>query len=181
MGTHDGSHLRYAATVDFARKLRRLMAKAQLSQSDLARECWGEEETSDGYLGARGRDKINRYVTGKTMPDPESLRLMAKALGVPEAELAPTVVGSVLEREHPEVRVTLIAGHREHGHLTLDTVMSWKAILQILAIHEAEQTRGATEQLTSGPPCSSPDFPVPPSQMALVTFPVASSVAERTL
>lgn len=144
-GGHDGSHLRYAAAVEFSRKLRRLMAMKQLSQSDLARECWGEEETTQGYLAARGRDKINRYISGKQMPDPDSLMRMARALGVAEAELAPTVVGSALEREHPEIRMTMIAGHREHVHLTLDSVMPLECAVQIMAMFEKYQTRGATE------------------------------------
>src|SRR5262249_44727097 len=158
MGGHDGSHLKYAATVDFSRKLRRLMATRHMSQSDLARECWGEEETADGYMAARGRDKINRYVTGRTMPDAESLTKLAKALEGPEAELAPTVVGSALEREQPETRMTMTAGHREHVPLPLEGVRPLGAAVKIMAIFEQHQPRGPDEdERNQPPPPLSPD------------------------
>jgi hypothetical protein len=53
-GKHEGSHLQFAATVAFSKRLRRLMAAKGFSQSDLARECWGEEMSKEGYMVARG-------------------------------------------------------------------------------------------------------------------------------
>jgi transcriptional regulator with XRE-family HTH domain len=143
---HEGSHLQFAAAVEFSRKLRRLMAKKGFSQSDLARECWGEEETRDGYMAARGRDKINKYCAGKTIPDADTLKLLARALEVPESELAPVVVGTAAERENPEVRMTVIAGHRELVHMSWNTVMPLHVALQMLALYQMTETRGPTEK-----------------------------------
>ena len=143
--SHENSQLKFAATVDFARKLRRLLAQKRMSQSDLARACWGEEEMTGGYFGARGRDRINKYVTGKALPDPDSLVAIATVLDVPPADLAPSVVGKALEREHPEIRMTMIAGHREAVHVSIDSVMPLAVAVQIIALINETRTRGATE------------------------------------
>lgn len=144
--SHENSQLKFAATMDFARKLRRLLAQKRMSQSDLARACWGEEEMTGGYFGARGRDRINKYVTGKALPDPDSLNDIAKALEVAPADLAPSVVGKALEREHPEVRLTMVAGHREAVHVSIDSVMPLNVAVQIIALINQTHTRGATEE-----------------------------------
>lgn len=144
-GSHEGSHLQFAATVEFSKKLRRLMAAKGFSQSDLARECWGEETTTEGYLVARGRDKINKYCSGRMVPDGPTLALLARALEVPERELAPQIVGTQAEREHPEVRMTIIAGHRELVHLSWDLVIPLEAAMQMLAIYQGTETRGPSE------------------------------------
>lgn len=99
-----------------------------------------------GYFGARGRDRINKYVTGKALPDPDSLNDIAKALEVAPADLAPSVVGKALEREHPEVRLTMVAGHREAVHVSIDSVMPLNVAVQIIALINQTHTRGATEE-----------------------------------
>ena len=75
---------------DFAWRLRRFMAQQHMSQSDLARACWGEEAMDDGFYHARGRDRINEFVMGKALPNAEELATLAKALGVDESALVST-------------------------------------------------------------------------------------------
>jgi transcriptional regulator with XRE-family HTH domain len=112
---------------------------------------------ANGFFGARGRDRINKFVQGKALPDPETLATLAKALGVPEIELTPTMTGTALEREYPELRVTQIANHRDLVHLTMDTVISLDALHAILTIYKDAKTRGATEaeHRTHGDPYAS--------------------------
>jgi len=167
-GKHEGSHLQFAATVAFSKRLRRLMAAKGFSQSDLARECWGEEMTKEGYMVARGRDKINKYCSGTMVPDGPTLTLLARALGVPESELAPQIVGTLAEREHPEVRMTVIAGHREVVHMSWDTVLPLDAALQMLAIYQAAETRGPTapERAKQAQPYNATDATIAEAMLA---------------
>jgi hypothetical protein len=57
-----------------------------ITSSELARRVWGSAKPPD--RGARNRDRISHYLRGTSYPTPENLRKIAKALGVPEAELA---------------------------------------------------------------------------------------------
>lgn len=75
------------AVIAWSAKLRRHMARRRMSSSDLARACWGEKE-ENGFFVPIGVDLINQFVHQKALPDPETLTLLAKALGVPESELA---------------------------------------------------------------------------------------------
>ena len=119
------SHLTFAVGTEFAQKLRGAMEQAGLTASGLARRIWGDAPpTAQGYVSAKNRDRVSKYLAGKAIPDAASLKLLAKALRVSEASLAPQVVGTRLEREHPEVQLTVISGHRERAHLTINTVVS---------------------------------------------------------
>ena len=180
-GKHEGSHLQFAATVAFSKKLRRLMAAKGYSQSDLARECWGEEMSPEGYMVARGRDKINKYCSGKMIPDGPTLTLLARALEVAESELAPQIVGTLAEREHPEVRMTVIAGHREVVHMSWDTIIPLEAALQMLTIYQLAQTRAPTEEerALQANPHNVTDATVADAMMAAARAIVAQAEVQR--
>jgi|KBSMisStandDraft_5_1062788.scaffolds.fasta_scaffold00235_1 transcriptional regulator with XRE-family HTH domain len=135
------------ADLEFSKRLRRLMAAKRLSQSDLAREIWGEEITPAGYMAARGRDKINKYCAGKMVPDPPTLTLLARALGVLEIELAPQVVTKLVEREHPEIRLRAVEGNPGLVHLAWDTMLPLHAVTQMLTVYQNTDTYPVTEAM----------------------------------
>jgi len=144
-----GQHLKFAASAEFSRKLRRIMREQQMSQSDLARALWGATQTPAGTPAARHRDRISKYCAGRTVPDPTTLLKLAKALHCRPEDLAPSIVVAEHEQEHPEMRMTLIAGRRDHVHVTLNTVLPLADFLQIAAIVERAKTRAPTEQETA--------------------------------
>ena len=118
------SHLSFATGIEFAQKLRTAMDQAGLTASDLARRIWGDAPpTTKGYVSAKNRDRISKYLAGKVVPEAATLTLIAEALHVSEKDLAPEVVGNQQEREHPEFRVTVIKGHPDRAHVTINTVL----------------------------------------------------------
>ena len=140
------SHLTFAVGSEFAQKLREAMDQAGLAPSDLARRIWGDAApTAKGYVSARNRDRISKYLAGKVIPDAATLKLLAEALRVPEESLAPQVVGTRLEREHPELRLTVIAGHRDRVHLTINSAMSLSKAMRMIALLEESEEGEATK------------------------------------
>jgi transcriptional regulator with XRE-family HTH domain len=75
--------------INFAKRLRQLMAEREMTQSDVAAEIWGRVENRRGYLVAKGRDRISVWCAGKNFPDRENLAKLAYALKVQVSELAP--------------------------------------------------------------------------------------------
>lgn len=134
------SHLSFAVGTEFAQKLREALERAGLTPSDLARRIWGDAPpTAKGYVSAKNRDRISKYLAGKVIPDAATLKLLAEALRVPEESLAPQVVGTKLEREHPELRLTVISGHRDRVHLTINSAMPLSKALRMIALLEEKE------------------------------------------
>lgn len=69
-----------AAAADFAERLAAQMTKKGLSQSDLARQIWGEKIDSRGNSVARNRGTIGQYLAGRGLPESENLKKLADAL-----------------------------------------------------------------------------------------------------
>jgi transcriptional regulator with XRE-family HTH domain len=143
---HDsGQHLRFAAAAEFSRKLQHLMNQREMSQSDLARLMWGQIEQASGYPAAKNRDRISKWLAGKRLPDGRSLEKLCQILECDASALAPSVVTGNAEAQHPELRMTVIAGHRDLVHLTFNTVLPLEAAVQMIAIYKAHNTRGPSE------------------------------------
>lgn len=83
--------------VQFAVRLNKRMADLGMSQSDVAREAWGEQDvkrqTRAGaeYTSkvAKGRESMRLYASGKRLPTDQKLRDIAKALKCSPADLVP--------------------------------------------------------------------------------------------
>ena len=71
------------------RVVRLRLAAGMQSPSDLARAIWGEKEDARGFVTANNRDTIWRYEHDQGSPSRKNFALLAKALGVTEAELDP--------------------------------------------------------------------------------------------
>ena len=69
------------AATDFSRRLSTAMQRRGLKQSDLVR-------LSSDYGGRLGKSQVSQYVSGKTMPRPDVIRLLSAMLDVEEAWLA---------------------------------------------------------------------------------------------
>jgi transcriptional regulator with XRE-family HTH domain len=75
--------------INFAKRLRQLMAERDMTQTDVAAEIWGRHKSSEGKFVARGRDRLSVWCAGKNFPDRENLEKLAKALKVKVSDLAP--------------------------------------------------------------------------------------------
>jgi len=109
----------------FASRLQHFRTEKGWSQSDLAREVWGEIETKAGRKVARNRDRISVYEMGKAWPDPHNLVKIAAALGVSPEELAPDITAATVDRQNPEFAMTAIAGHSDKVHLKVNKLVPW--------------------------------------------------------
>ena len=69
-------------TGNFSERLYQARTAAGLSQSDLAREVWGVQTTTEGYEVAKNRDRISSYERGKSAPKKDNLMKLADVLGV---------------------------------------------------------------------------------------------------
>jgi transcriptional regulator with XRE-family HTH domain len=139
----------------FASRLQHFRNEKGWSQSDLAREVWGEMETKTGRKVARNRDRISTYEMGKSWPDPANLAKIANVLDVPAEELAPDITASTVERQSPELALTMIAGHHDKVHLKINKLISFEVateIMQVLrrVVAKPETDNNADEPLASG-------------------------------
>jgi transcriptional regulator with XRE-family HTH domain len=116
------------------------MAGRGMSQSDLARECWGEEETGDGYMAARGRDLINRYCAGKSLPDEATVKKLADALDVPMADLMPPEEETMgHEPQDNQVSITINTKRPDEAHLMVDARTTVEIAMKIVALLEPQK------------------------------------------
>ena len=159
---HDsGQHVRFAAAAEFSRKLQHLLNEREMSQSDLARLMWGQTAMPNGYPAAKNRDRVSKWLAGKSLPDGRSLEKLCAVLECDPSALAPSVVTGGVEAQHPELRMTVIAGHRDLVHLTFNTVLPLEAAVQMIAIYKAHHTRApSAEETTERDRPSSPPTPV---------------------
>jgi transcriptional regulator with XRE-family HTH domain len=74
---------------NFAKRLAKIMADREMTQSKVAAEIWGRVENDKGAWVAKGRDRLSVWVSGKNFPDRENLEKLARALGVSVSDLAP--------------------------------------------------------------------------------------------
>lgn len=118
----------------FARKLHDAMIAKGWSQSDLAAEIWGRTKDKRGYDVAKGRDRISVYLQGKSVPDPKNLARIAKALDMKVEELAPDITASTVEKENPEIAMTMVAGHSDKVYLRVNKLVSLELASRIIAM-----------------------------------------------
>lgn len=136
--------LEQARAQSFAAVLgRKLMAKGW-SQSDLAREIWGERtDEATGRKSAAGRYNISNYVKGITLPSPALLKKMADALEMTPEELAPDVAADVAERETPSLLVSQPAGRPDLMLVQMNLLLPTELAVRIMGIvSEAQKWSG---------------------------------------
>lgn len=124
-----------AVAEQFGRRLAHLLTERGMSQSDFAREVWGEvTNKATGHKSARGRDRISAYVNGRSVPSPKLLAEMAKALGLTPEALAPDIAGAGAPREKPAFTMTVPAGRPDLVHVTVDLLLPAELGPELMAI-----------------------------------------------
>lgn len=130
----------------FASRLHDLRTAKRWSQSDLAREVWGEITLKNGKKAAKNRDRISSYEMGKGWPDPHNLKALAKALDVNPEDLAPDIVGATVEHQFPEIAVTSVAGHQDKVMLRVNKLVSLEIATRVMTLL-AENHHGPGEKI----------------------------------
>ena len=126
------------AAQEFARRLEDLMREKGMRQSDLARAMWGQE-TEGERPGARHRDRISAWVSGRHLPDPRNLELLAETLEVPVERLAEPLIAQAVDRERSSLQIVQAAGHPDKVHLRVDKLAAAKIAAQVMAILVADE------------------------------------------
>lgn len=109
----------------FGRRLFGLMLEKGWNQSELARRA------------GLARDAISVYIRGKSLPTPLSLKALAEALGVTEAELLPNQTESAIDEDNPafEMKVSPSAPN-----------VAWLRVNRLVALSTAVKVAEILEQ-----------------------------------
>lgn len=122
----------------FARNLEAKRIALGISQSELARRAseYLPEPRKGQKQGKKiGRDQISHYSRGISLPRPETLAALAKALRCTPQELMPAGVPST---SAPQYRITALPDGK--AVLTVNQTLSAETALKILAMIRAEET-----------------------------------------
>lgn len=125
---------------EFGRRLQALMVERGWNQSELARRAGTHlPKPIKGQIQRLGfhRDLISRYVRGVTIPRPEGLAALARALSVEESALLPQA--GDLPTSSPQAMKTLPDGR---VHYQLNRSMSAKTAFKISALLAEEDRLG---------------------------------------
>lgn len=122
--------------IPFARALHAATQAKGMSNSDLAREIWGETKDSKGYAVARNRDRIAVYLAAKGAPEAATLHKMAEILEVPKGSLADEMMTAVVDRTRREFSIDVIEGDARRVHIVVDTIMPLSIALDISKLYE---------------------------------------------
>ena len=128
----------------FADRLQQRRKEFGYSQSDLAREVWGEITLANGRKAAKNRDRISTYEMGKSWPDPHNLALIAKALDMAPEDLAPNITASTIERRNPALSIVQVEGHDDRTLLQVNMLVPITVAVEIMAI--LTRFRSGTDQ-----------------------------------
>lgn len=120
----------------FARRLHAAMNAKGMSNSDLARAVWGETKDGKGYTVAKNRDRIGVYLRGEGFPEPRTLAKLADALDTTPTDLAPEITAATVDRERPELAMTMVAGHPDKVHLQINSIVPLAIAVEISRLFE---------------------------------------------
>ena len=129
---------------EFARRLEARRIELGWNQSELARRA--SEHLPKPAKGQKqghrvGRDQISHYSRGISLPRPEILRALAKALGCEPRDLVPAGVPSTVTP--PAFRMTQLVDSTR-VQLTVNRVVSFETATKIVALLAEEDKRAST-------------------------------------
>ena len=108
------------------------------SQSDLARECWGEyENPRTGRMSAKNRDRVSSIERGRSWPEAHTLALIASALGTTPEELAGETAAQIVEPEGQEFAMVAVG---DKVRLRVNKLVSMSIATQIMVLLNGSTT-----------------------------------------
>lgn len=117
---------KHLAKEEFARRLYRLMVERGWRQADLARKA------------DLPRNAISVYLRGASLPSPENLNALAKALDTKPELLLPNYTESAIEKDNPEIDMRVSPGDPKSAWLRINRLVSTSLAIKILGLIEAE-------------------------------------------
>ncbi|CDZ55033.1 helix-turn-helix domain-containing protein [Neorhizobium galegae] len=112
---------------EFGKRVYRLMIGKGWTQSELARQS------------GLPRDSISVYVRGKSLPTPQSLETLAKALDTTPEELLPNHVESAIDEDHPSLEMKVSPNAPNVAWLRINRLVTVGAALKIMEILNDDQ------------------------------------------
>lgn len=124
-------------------KIHALLLQRGWRQSDLARKVWPGETKIDGrgYPAPRGRDRISAYVNDKAVPEPATLKRIAKAFDIDVNELLPEAMSSPHERATPPLDIRVLADAPDRCMLRINKLLPLSVALQIAKLVDEAETK----------------------------------------
>mgnify|MGYP002641039416 FL=1 len=120
----------------FSERLRQVRENKGLSQSELAREVWGETVDRRGYTVAKNRDRVSAYEGNRAKPTPKNLTALANVLGIDEANLAPDIVsGRAFDEPTPAIELRVVGSGT---FIKVNAKVSAEVALEIVALLQRE-------------------------------------------
>lgn len=113
---------------EFGRRVYNLMLKKGWRQSDLARES------------GLPRDSISTYVRGVVRPTDDSLKKVAKALGVQPEDLLPNIIEDAIDQDNPSVEMKISNSDPTKAWLRLNRLVQTSTAVKIIEMIHAEDT-----------------------------------------
>ena len=107
---------------EFGRRLYGLMMEKPWTQSDLARAA------------GLGRDSISQYVRGKSVPTPQNLQKLAKALDIDPDVLFPNYAAHAAMVEEPTFQVKAVDGSASEMWLVVNMKVTSEKAMKVMAI-----------------------------------------------
>jgi transcriptional regulator with XRE-family HTH domain len=105
---------------EFSRRLYRLMLGKGWTQAELARQS------------GMTRDSISGYVRGNHMPTHDSVKNLAKALGVKPEELLPNIVETAIDEDTPSLELKVSTSDPSKSWLRVNRLVSTKAAGEVI-------------------------------------------------
>lgn len=117
--------------VQFGARLQQELVKRGWSQVELARAA--TKHMKDGEIS---RDTISKYVNAITLPGPERLDAVAKALKLDPLDLLPNRGITAVAGKAPELDMRGV--DNEHAWLRINQQVTWEKAMKIVAILKEE-------------------------------------------
>lgn len=111
-----------ATKEEFGRRLYHLLLKKGWRQAELARRA------------DLKRDSISNYVRGRTFPTPLSLKKLAAALGMTEAELLPNHQIAAIDSDSPQFEIRASEADSRMALLKIRKVVSFETAAKVAAL-----------------------------------------------
>lgn len=122
---------KHLAKEEFARRLHVMMREKNWRQADLAR------------ASTLTRNMISVYLRGDSLPNPASLKLLAKAFDVDPDRLLPNYKESSIDRDNPAIDFRVSPSDPTKAWLRINRLVSTSLAVKILAMLQDEDAQAA--------------------------------------
>jgi len=122
---HPAKHL---TKQEFGQRLYNLMLARGWKQSELARQA------------GLNRDSVSTYVNGRSLPTPQSLRALARALDMTSEELLPNHTISAIEADVPAFEMKASAADPTKVFMRIDRLVTMATAVEILKLLQADSS-----------------------------------------